>query len=145
MGRPIWKEWIMAQTTITINNNQYDLKVTFKFLSAFGIVKNDFENNIETMGNIVMGIVGGDPYALVKALSAMSGKDEATVQADVENADDLDQAFEAVENLLVTSPLTKTTVSKIIKPIKDTFDNMDKKMEEAMADKSLTASANTLA
>lgn len=135
----------MAQTTITINNNQYDLKVTFKFLSAFGIVKNDFENNIETMGNIVMGIVGGDPYALVKALSAMSGKDEATVQADVENADDLDQAFEAVENLLVTSPLTKTTVSKIIKPIKDTFDNMDKKMEEAMADKSLTASANTLA
>lgn len=133
----------MSQATITINGNQYDLKVTFKFLSAFGIVKNDFENNIESMGNIVMGIVGGDPYALVKALSAMSGKDEATVQADVENADDLDQAFEAVENLLVTSPLTKTTVSKIIKPIKDTFDNMDKKMEEAMADKSLTASANT--
>ncbi|WP_338354428.1 tail assembly chaperone, partial [Fructobacillus tropaeoli] len=110
----------MSQATITINGNQYDLKVTFKFLSAFGIVKNDFENNIETMGNIVMGIVGGDPYALVKALSAMSGKDEATVQADVENADDLDQAFEAVENLLAASPLTKTTVSKIIKPIKDT-------------------------
>ncbi|MCK8628092.1 tail assembly chaperone [Fructobacillus cardui] len=133
----------MAQTTISINGNQYDLKVTFKFLSAFGIVKNDFENNIETMGNIVMGIVGGDPYALVKALSAMSGKDEETVQSDIENADDLDQAFESVENLLVTSPLTKTTVSKIIKPIKDTFDNMDKKMEEAMADKSLPASSNT--
>ncbi|CAK1223975.1 MULTISPECIES: tail assembly chaperone [Fructobacillus] len=133
----------MSQTTITINGNQYDLKVTFKFLSAFGIVKNDFENNIETMGNIVMGIVGGDPYALVKALSAMSGKDEETVQSDIENADDLDQAFESVENLLVTSPLTKTTVSKIIKPIKDTFDNMDKKMEEAMADKSLPASSNT--
>ncbi|CAK1249815.1 hypothetical protein [Fructobacillus cardui] len=133
----------MSQTTITINGNQYDLKVTFKFLSAFGIVKNDFENNIETMGNIVMGIVGGDPYALVKALSAMSGKDEETVQSDIEIADDLDQAFESVENLLVTSPLTKTTVSKIIKPIKDTFDNMDKKMEEAMADKSLPASSNT--
>lgn len=133
----------MSQTTITINGNQYDLKVTFKFLSAFGIVKNDFENNIESMGNIVMGIVGGDPYALVKALSAMSGKDEATVQADVENADDLDQAFEAVENLLVASPLTKTTVSKIIKPIKDTFDNMDKKMEEAMKDGSLTEKSNT--
>lgn len=133
----------MSQATITINGNQYDLKVTFKFLSAFGIVKNDFENNIESMGNIVMGIVGGDPYALVKALSAMSGKDEATVQSDVENADDLGQAFEAVENLLVTSPLTKTTVSKIIKPIKDTFDNMDKKMEEAMKDGSLTAKSNT--
>lgn len=133
----------MSQATITINGNQYDLKVTFKFLSAFGIVKNDFENNIESMGNIVMGIVGGDPYALVKALSAMSGKDEATVQSDVENADDLDQAFEAVENLLVVSPLTKTTVSKIIKPIKDTFDNMDKKMEEAMAGKNLTTSTNT--
>ncbi|QHJ83689.1 MAG: hypothetical protein [Caudoviricetes sp.] len=133
----------MSQTTITINGNQYDLKVTFKFLSAFGIVKNDFENNIETMGNIVMGIVGGDPYALVKALSAMSGKDEETVQSDIENADDLDQVFESVENLLVTSPLTKTTVSKIIKPIKDMFDNMDKKMEEAMADKSLPASSNT--
>ena len=133
----------MSQATITINGNQYDLKVTFKFLSAFGIVKNDFENNIESMGNIVMGIVGGDPYALVKALSAMSGKDEATVQSDVENADDLDQAFEAVENLLVASPLTKTTVSKIIKPIKDTFDNMDKKMEEAMKDGSLTAKSNT--
>lgn len=133
----------MSQATITINGNQYDLKVTFKFLSAFGIVKNDFENNIESMGNIVMGIVGGDPYALVKALSAMSGKDEATVQSDVENADDLDQAFEAVENLLVVSPLTKTTVSKIIKPIKDTFDNMDKKMEEAMKDGSLTAKSNT--
>ncbi|CAK1224365.1 unnamed protein product [Fructobacillus cardui] len=135
----------MSQTTITINGNQYDLKVTFKFLSAFGIVKNDFENNIEAMGNIVMGIVGGDPYALVKALSAMSGKDEETVKSDVENAeaDDLDQAFEAVENLLVTSPLTKTTVSKIIKPIKDTFDNMDKKMEEAMAGKSLPVSSNT--
>lgn len=132
----------MSQTTITINGNQYDLKVTFKFLAAFGIVKNDFENNIEKMGNIVMGIVGGDPYALVKALSAMSGKDEATVQADIENADDLDQAFEAVENLLVESPLTKTTVSKIIKPIKDTFDNMDKKMEEAMKDGSLTAKSN---
>lgn len=133
----------MSQATITINGNQYDLKVTFKFLSAFGIVKNDFENNIESMGNIVMGIVGGDPYALVKALSAMSGKDEATVQSDVENADDLDQAFEAVENLLVVSPLTKTTVSKIIKPIKDTFDNMDKKMEEAMKDGSLTVKSNT--
>lgn len=133
----------MSQATITINGNQYDLKVTFKFLSAFGIVKNDFENNIESMGNIVMGIVGGDPYALVKALSAMSGKDEATVQADVENADDLDQAFEAVENLLVASPLTKMTVSKIIKPIKDTFDNMDKKMEEAMKDVSLTEKSNT--
>ncbi|GAP01932.1 hypothetical protein FFRU_170050 [Fructobacillus fructosus] len=133
----------MSQATITINGNQYDLKVTFKFLSAFGIVKNDFENNIESMGNIVMGIVGGDPYALVKALSAMSGKDEATVQVDVENADDLDQAFETVENLLVASPLTKTTVSKIIKPIKDTFDNMDKKMEEAMKDGSLTAKSNT--
>lgn len=133
----------MSQATITINGNQYDLKVTFKFLSAFGIVKNDFENNIESMGNIVMGIVGGDPYALVKALSAMSGKDEATVQSDVENADDLDQAFSAVENLLVTSPLTKTTVSKIIKPIKETFDNMDKKMEEAMKDGSLTAKSNT--
>ncbi len=133
----------MSQATITINGNQYDLKVTFKFLSAFGIVKNDFENNIESTGNIVMGIVGGDPYALVKALSAMSGKDEATVQSDVENADDLDQAFEAVENLLVASPLTKTTVSKIIKPIKDTFDNMDKKMEEAMKDGSLTAKSNT--
>lgn len=133
----------MSQATITINGNQYDLKVTFKFLSAFGIVKNDFENNIESMGNIVMGIVGGDPYALVKALSAMSGKDEATVQSDVENADDLDQAFEAVENLLVVSPLTKTTVSKIIKPIKDMFDNMDKKMEEAMKDGSLTAKSNT--
>lgn len=133
----------MSQATITINGNQYDLKVTFKFLSSFGIVKNDFENNIEVMGNIVMGIVGGDPYALVKALSAMSGKDEATVQADVENADDLDQAFEAVENLLVVSPLTKTTVSKIIKPIKDTFDNMDKKMGEAMKDGSLTAKSNT--
>ncbi|WP_338354494.1 hypothetical protein, partial [Fructobacillus tropaeoli] len=60
-----------------------------------------------------------------------------------ENADDLDQAFEAVENLLAASPLTKTTVSKIIKPIKDTFDNMDKKMEEAMADKNLTNSSNT--
>lgn len=133
----------MSQATITINGNQYDLKVTFKFLSAFGIVKNDFENNIESMGNIVMGIVGGDPYALVKALSAMSGKDEATVQSDVENADDLNQAFEAVENLLVVSPLTKTTVSKIIKPIKDTFDNMDKKMEEVMKDGSLTAKSNT--
>ena len=133
----------MSQATITINGNQYDLKVTFKFLSAFGIVKNDFENNIESMGNIVMGIVGGDPYALVKALSAMSGKDEATVQSDVENADDLNQAFEAVENLLVVSPLTKTTVSKIIKPIKDTFDNMDKKMEEAMKDGSLTVKSNT--
>lgn len=135
----------MSQTTITINGNQYDLKVTFKFLASFGIVKNDFENNIEKMGNIVMGIVGGDPYALVKALSAMSGKDEETVAADIENADDLDQAFEAVENLLVSSPLTKTTVSKIINPIKDTFDNMDKKMEEAMTDKSLTASSNTQA
>ncbi|MBS9336407.1 tail assembly chaperone [Fructobacillus papyrifericola] len=133
----------MSQATITINGNQYDLKVTFKFLSAFGIVKNDFENNIESMGNIVMGIVGGDPYALVKALSAMSGKDEATVQSDVENADDLEQAFEAVENLLVVSPLTKTTVSKIIKPIKDTFDNMDKKMEEVMAEKSQTTELNT--
>ncbi len=133
----------MAQTTITINGNQYDLKVTFKFLSAFGIVKNDFENNIEAMGNIVMGIVGGDAFALTKALSAMSGKDEADVQEDVENADDLDQAFSAVENLLVTSPLTKTTVSKIIKPIKETFDNMDKKMEEAMKDGSLTAKSNT--
>jgi hypothetical protein len=133
----------MAQTTITINGNQYDLKVTFKFLAAFGIVKNDFENNIEAMGNIVMGIVGGDAFALTKALSAMSGKDEADVQEDVENADDLDQAFSAVENLLVTSPLTKTTVSKIIKPIKETFDNMDKKMEEAMKDGSLTAKSNT--
>lgn len=133
----------MAQTTITINGNQYDLKVTFKFLSAFGIVKNDFENNIEAMGNIVMGIVGGDAFALTKALSAMSGKSEADVQADVENADDLDEAFEAVENLLVTSPLTKTTVSKIINPIKETFDNMDKKMEEAMAGKNLTTSTNT--
>ncbi|MCO0831913.1 tail assembly chaperone [Fructobacillus sp. W13] len=133
----------MAQTTITINGNQYDLKVTFKFLSAFGIVKNDFENNIEAMGNIVMGIVGGDAFALTKALSAMSGKSEADVQADVENADDLDEAFEAVENLLVTSPLTKTTVSKIINPIKETFDNMDKKMEEAMKDGSLTANSNT--
>ncbi|MBS9334999.1 tail assembly chaperone [Fructobacillus sp. M1-13] len=132
----------MAQTTITINGNQYDLKVTFKFLSAFGIVKNDFENNIEAMGNIVMGIVGGDAFALTKALSAMSGKSEADVQADVENADDLDEAFQAVENLLVTSPLTKTTVSKIIKPIKETFDNMDKKMEEAMKDGNLTAKSN---
>lgn len=132
----------MAQTTITINGNQYDLKVTFKFLSAFGIVKNDFENNIEAMGNIVMGIVGGDAFALTKALSAMSGKDEATVQADVENADNLDEVFQAVENLLVTSPLTKTTVSKIIKPIKEMFDNMDKKMEEAMKDGSLTAKSN---
>lgn len=133
----------MAQTTITINGNQYDLKVTFKFLSAFGIVKNDFENNIEAMGNIVMGIVGGDAFALTKALSAMSGKSEADVQADVENADDLDEAFEAVENLLVNSPLTKTTVSKIIKPIKETFDNMDKKMEEAMKSGSLTVKSNT--
>ncbi|CAK1241263.1 hypothetical protein [Fructobacillus cardui] len=133
----------MAQTTITINGNQYELKVTFKFLSAFGIVKNDFENNIEAMGNIVMGIVGGDVFALTKALSAMSGKDEANVQADVENADDLDQAFSAVENLLVESPLTKKTVSKIINPIKDTFDNMDKKMEEAMKDGNLTAKSNT--
>ncbi|NLS38698.1 hypothetical protein GHU05_07160 [Fructobacillus tropaeoli] len=133
----------MAQTTITINGNQYDLKVTFKFLSAFGIVKNDFENNIEAMGNIVMGIVGGDVFALTKALSAMSGKDEADVQADVENAEDLEPAFSAVENLLVESPLTKKTVSKIINPIKDTFDNMDKKMEEAMKDGSLTAKSNT--
>lgn len=129
----------MAQTTITINGNQYDLKVTFKFLAAFGIVKNDFENNIEAMGNIVMGIVGGDAFALTKALSAMSGKSESDVQADVENADDLDDAFEAVENLLVISPLTKTTVSKIINPIKETFDNMDKKMEEAMKNGSLMA------
>lgn len=133
----------MAQTTITINGNQYELKVTFKFLSAFGIVKNDFENNIEAMGNIVMGIVGGDVFALTKALSAMSGKDEADVQADVENADDLDQAFSAVENLLVESPLTKKTVSKIINPIKDTFDNMDQKMEEAMKDGSLTEKSNS--
>lgn len=128
----------MSQT-ITINGNQYDLKVTFKFLSAFGIVKNDFENNIEAMGNIVMGIVGGDVFALTKALSAMSGKDEAEVQADVENAEDLEPAFSAVENLLVESPMTKKTVSKIINPIKETFDNMDKKMEEAMKDIKVTA------
>ncbi|WP_349551383.1 tail assembly chaperone [Leuconostoc pseudomesenteroides] len=115
-------------TQVEINGTTYDLKMTFKALKAFGIVKNDFENTTEKIGNIVMGIVGGDVFTLMEALTALSGKSEKEVQTDIEASEDLQPAFDAVENLLQSSPMTKKAVGMVIEPVKEAFKDIDKKM-----------------
>ncbi|GAO99832.1 tail assembly chaperone [Fructobacillus ficulneus] len=118
--------------TLEINGHDYELKMTFKALKAFDIVNDDFQKNTEKIGNIVMGIVGGDVFALKSALVAMTGNSSNTVQEDLENADNLDDAFGAVENLLLESPLTKKTVKMVYEPIKDGFKQAEEKMMKAV-------------
>lgn len=115
--------------TIEINGHDYELKMTFKALKAFNIVTDDVQKNIENTGNIVMGVLSGDIFALKQALVAMTGKSNNEVQEDMENADDLTEAFEAVENLLKDSPLTKKSVKMVYKPIKDGLEQAEKQME----------------
>lgn len=116
--------------TLEINGHDYKLKMTFKALKAFNIVSDDVQKNIEQTGNIVMGVLSGDIFALKQALVAMTGKSNADVQEDMENADDLTEAFEAVENLLKDSPLTKKSVKMVYKPIKDGLEQAEKQMED---------------
>lgn len=110
----------MSIKTIELNGEEFELKMTFKSLAAFGIVKNKVEENTEKIGNLAMGLMTGDIFSLKEAIANMSGKNSKDVEKQLEQAteEEIETAFENVLDFLETNPLTKQASKMIIPEMK---------------------------
>lgn len=113
---------------IELNGHTYQLKMTFKALKEFGVVAGDMEKSTSKLGELYAGVALGDVFALAKVLNAVSGRSMGEVQKDIENTDNLDSTFEAVEGFFENSSLTKKLMAKIIPTVKETMTAFDKEL-----------------
>lgn len=113
-------------TKIKLNGKEYELQMHVKDLKELGLVPNDTQGNIQTMSDIMSGLMTGDALTLIDVLAKLlKGKlKRSEVEDYVSEDENIDQLFETVESFFETSPLTKKMAQMIARPAREALENL---------------------
>lgn len=90
---------------LTINKNEYDLRLTFKGLAELGFVKDDFRKNGETYTKTLSNVILGDILSLPEILKVLTNKKLETIEKDLENAENIEEIMQFIEDFFEKAPL----------------------------------------
>lgn len=111
---------------IELNGKEYELQMHVKDLKELGLVPNDTQGNIQTVSDIMSGLMTGDALTLIDVLAKLlKGKlKRSEVEDYVSEDENIDQLFENVESFFETSPLTKKMAQMIARPAREALENL---------------------